>query len=60
MPKFFAEHKNIGETAIHITGSDANHIARVLRHQIGDKITVCDGAGADYLCEIVTLCPECV
>jgi 16S rRNA (uracil1498-N3)-methyltransferase len=31
-----------------ITGSEARHIARVIRHKVGDVIGVTDGAGAEY------------
>ena len=58
MPKFFVEHENIGESAVQICGADANHIVRVLRMCEGEKLTVCDGAGVDYFCEITTANPE--
>lgn len=58
MPKFFVEHENIGEDRIYIRGMDANHIARVLRARVGEKITVCDGAGCDYSCEIQKVIAE--
>lgn len=31
---------------------DAHHILHVLRKEQGDRITVCDGQGQDYACEI--------
>ncbi len=48
MPKFFAEQENITATHIKLDGEEAKHIIKVLRMQIGDCITVCDGAGTDY------------
>lgn len=33
---------------------DAHHILHVLRKEMGDCITVCDGRGQDYDCEIVS------
>ena len=35
-----------------MTEGDYNHIRNVLRMHIGESITVCDGQGADYRCEI--------
>ena len=34
-----------------LTGEQASH-ARVLRLKSGDQVTLCDGAGTDYLCVI--------
>ena len=38
-----------------ITGSDAHHIARVLRMKVGETVTLCDSQGVDYVCEITSL-----
>ncbi len=43
-----------GDTAV-ISGQDAHHIARVLRMQIGDSLTLCDAHGTDYACEILSI-----
>ncbi len=43
-----------GDTAV-ISGQDAHHIARVLRMQVGDPLTLCDAHGTDYACEILSL-----
>ena len=48
MPKFFTARENIKDTTLIIDSEDANHLKKVLRINIGDKITVCDGAGIDY------------
>ena len=48
-----------GETAV-VTGQDAHHIARVLRMRVGDELTLCDGAGTDYVCRITSLGDEVV
>lgn len=50
MPRFFLDFGG-GDTAI-ITGQDAIHIRRSLRLCAGDNITLCDGRGSDYFCEI--------
>ncbi len=52
MPKFFADKENITATTITIDGEEAKHILRVLRMQVGDRLTVCDGGGMDYEAEI--------
>lgn len=61
MPRFFTP--SVDGDNVCITGGDAQHITRVLRMRPGEKLTVCDGLGGDYLCEItgvsdamVTLC----
>ena len=53
MPKFFIEKENIQDNIIEISGGDATHILRVLRHKIGDFLTLCDGNGTDFKAEIV-------
>ena len=46
------------QTGITIMGEDVNHIKNVLRLTIGDTITVCDGAGKEYECEIAEISKE--
>ncbi|MBE6916061.1 MAG: 16S rRNA (uracil(1498)-N(3))-methyltransferase [Ruminococcaceae bacterium] len=58
MPRFFVTPDAVSEDQISIFGADAQHIARVLRMRVGDEITVCDTAGIDYACEILSLSPE--
>lgn len=41
-----------------ISGSDAAHLARVLRVQPGAHLTLCDGAGFDYEAEVLLASPE--
>lgn len=55
MPKFFVEPENVTENAAKIIGEDVKHIGTVLRAKIGDYITVCDGNGFDYECEITDI-----
>ncbi len=50
MPRFFTEVPG-GESAL-ITGQDAVHIRRALRMKPGENLTLCDGQGTDYFCEI--------
>ena len=38
---------------LRLTGPEAHHAARVLRVQSGERVTVLDGAGGEYLCEVL-------
>ena len=49
MPRFFVDGAP-AQGVFSITGEDAHHIARVLRMQPGEALTVCDGSGLDYAC----------
>ena len=52
MPRFFIDYKPaVGDTAV-IEGADARHIAGALRMTPGEGLTLCDGAGTDYVCVI--------
>ena len=53
MPRFFTD--NILEETAVISGDDAKHISKVLRAKVGEKVTVCDGQGTDYECEIAEI-----
>ena len=50
MPRFFVPPFSGEETAV--TGEDGRHIARSLRMKVGEPLTLCDGQGTDYQCEI--------
>lgn len=58
MPRFFVPEVQ-GEHIL-ILGEDARHISLSLRMRAGEKLTVCDGKGNDYLCRILTLSRESV
>lgn len=51
MPRFFVTDKP-ENGVITLDGENAHHACRVLRLREGDEITLCDGAGTDYDCEI--------
>ena len=54
MPKFFVAKEQIKDNNIYIIGQDANHIRKVLRAKIGEKIEVCNkDTQENFLCEIV-------
>ncbi len=57
MPRFFVSKENINEeeNSISILGEDAFHIARSLRMAVGDTLTVCDGEGMDYECNLTKI-----
>lgn len=55
MPRFFldpSDTRDFSSGNLAITGDDAAHIARVLRMKPGERLTVCDCLGSDFLCEI--------
>ncbi len=52
MRRFYIEKRTDKDQVVFIEGSDANHITNVLRHKIGDKIALFDGAGFTYSCVI--------
>ncbi len=56
MPRFFLE--NADGNAFSIEGQDARHIACSLRMKEGDALTVCNGQGTDFECELVGVSPE--
>ena len=49
MYRFYVDEGAAGGEEIALTGEDYNHIRNVLRMRAGEKITVCDGAGTDYI-----------
>ncbi|HIW72954.1 MAG TPA: 16S rRNA (uracil(1498)-N(3))-methyltransferase [Firmicutes bacterium] len=50
MPRFFQDFP--GGEAARVTGQDAVHIRRALRMKPGENLTLCDGRGNDYFCEV--------
>ncbi|MBR5236223.1 MAG: 16S rRNA (uracil(1498)-N(3))-methyltransferase [Clostridia bacterium] len=48
MSKFFVSKNQITNKHAVIKGADVNHLIKVLRANIGDSITICDGEGTDY------------
>ena len=52
MPRFFVEADAVREDGVHITGSDAHHIARALRMAVGEEITVCAQGAKELLCRL--------
>lgn len=56
MPRFFITDINAGL----IDGEDARHIARSLRMRRGEALTLCDGQGTDFFCEITDVSGDLV
>lgn len=56
MPKFFIESNQNNNNTIEIKGEDVNHIANVLRKQIGDELNICNSTTSDnFLCKIIDI-----
>ena len=60
MPRFFVDKDAVSGGTVVITGEDALHISRSLRMRVGEKLTVCDGEGSDYECEIISFSKDSV
>lgn len=60
MPKFFIKKEDIKENIVTICGQDATHIAKVLRTNVGETITLCDGCGTDFFAEVASITKEAV
>ena len=60
MPKFFIKKEDIKDGIVQITGGDAAHISRVLRTEIGETLTLCDGCGTDFYAIVTDCTKDCV
>ena len=58
MPRFFVDVSQIENGIVTLTGDDAHHISRSLRMAAGEQITVCDGNGTEYDCELTAFLPD--
>lgn len=47
---FYVSPSDVSEHKLTVTGEEARHIARVLRHKKGDKVVFTDGTGVEYEC----------
>jgi 16S rRNA (uracil1498-N3)-methyltransferase len=52
MHRFFVDDGNIDENNILIEGEDVNHISKVLRLRTGEKISVSNGRGKEFICTL--------
>lgn len=55
MPRFFVTREQVQDDKAVIRGNDVNHIKNVLRMRPGDELSLSDGAGRDYDCEITSI-----
>jgi len=55
MPKYFFAPEDKQGNEIFLQGETAHHLLHVLRHKIGDKIILCDGANTDYTTSITQI-----
>ena len=55
MARFFVTKDDITDNQITVSDKDAFHIARSLRMAVGDKLTVCDEDGTEYLVELTRI-----
>lgn len=60
MQRFFVEPYQIEEEThhIHISGTDVNHIANVLRMKTGEEVWISDGGQKEYRCAIESITQE--
>jgi 16S rRNA (uracil1498-N3)-methyltransferase len=58
MRRFFVDPNNFSGSTAFLTGSEAHHIAAVLRLQVGTRITLFDGSGSFYEALITKISPK--
>ena len=59
MPRFFISNEQVENNQIKIIGEDVNHIANVLRKQVGDTLNICNMTTSDdFLCKIENINKE--
>lgn len=58
MSRFFYQAGECHGTEVTLCGDDAHHLARVLRAAVGDRLELCDGAGACHSAEIISVTKE--
>jgi 16S rRNA (uracil1498-N3)-methyltransferase len=58
MRHFVISNKNIQDDKAIITGSEARHVSRVLRRDVGDRLNLVDENGYEYLAVIIAKNPQ--
>lgn len=48
--RIFEIGKNFDTGSVELCDENIHHVVRVMRCRVGDTLTICDGAGMDYLC----------
>jgi len=59
MSRFFLEAPAWNQATVVLSGSESHHVLDVLRHGVGDKITVFDGAGHEATARITGISGRC-
>ncbi len=52
MPRFYLPPDQCADAALFLAGREAHHAIHVLRLRRGDEVTVLNGAGAEFRCEV--------
>jgi 16S rRNA (uracil1498-N3)-methyltransferase len=52
MHRFYLPPEYCRDSTLELTGDEAHHALRVLRIQTGERVTVLDGAGNEFACEV--------
>ncbi len=52
MHRFYLPPEQCRDSAVELAGDEAHHALRVLRVQVGERVTVLDGAGHELICEV--------
>ena len=52
MHRFHLPPDQCHDSTLELTGDEAHHALRVLRIKIGERVTVLDGAGHEFICEV--------
>ena len=52
MHRFYLSPEHCRDSTLELSGDEAHHALRVLRLQTGDRVTVLDGAGHEFVCEV--------
>jgi 16S rRNA (uracil1498-N3)-methyltransferase len=52
MHRFYLPPERCRDSMLELSGDEAHHALRVLRLQTGDLVTVLDGAGHEFVCEV--------
>ena len=52
MPRFYLPPDKCSESGLFLTGREAHHAMHVLRLRRGDSVTVLNGAGCEFRCEV--------
>lgn len=60
MPRFFIPFSPAVGERVTLAGDDARHVASSLRMRPGEELTLCDCAGVDYVCTVVSVSPAVV